>query len=722
MMPAAGAWDRARGTLGGPTLALLVLLVLLRLVLLVAFPLGYSEGRYAEIARKMVEFDDWVTPWYAVGVPFWGKPPLATWLSAAGIELLGVNPLAVRLPHFLIAVVIIGLTVDWARRSGVRQALYVVPLLAGSLLFLVASGAVLTDMALCLGATLAIRGFWLAVNGPEAGRRSEARLFFLGLAFMLLAKGPVGWVLVLAPIAAWTLWTRSAARVWRALPWPRGLLIAACLAAPWYALAETRTPGFLQYFLVGEHWHRFTVPGWKGDLYGSAHAYPRGSIWLFAVVALVPWSIVFPAVAWLTRSSTRLQRGAVAQAPAIALYCLMCALAPCIVFTLAGNILWTYVLPGLPPLALWAATWLERREAVVARRSLFIGTACAGAILGVALAMTAIGGLADRSSAAAVVGLYRSQLHPEIPLIFWGTAPPSAAFYTAGQALTARNAIELADIRPGNAVFVAVPKADHDAAVNIETLQLQPIGDGGEFRLLLRPSATGTAPVLAKSLPPPATESKPMRLAAALVDRILHIDVHLAGFVAQHGWWVYALIFAIVFVETGLVVMPFLPGDSLLFVVGALCATGAMSLPLAIALLILAAVSGDQLNFTVGHAAGRRAFAWEQSLLFNKRAFDRTHAFYEKYGAITIVLARFLPFVRTFAPFVAGIASMNRSRFTRFNILGAVLWITALVSAGFLLGNLPLIQRNMSVVIWAFVLIPGAMAIGSALRVRMQGP
>jgi len=207
----------------------------------------------------------------------------------------------------------------------------------------------------------------------------------------------------------------------------------------------------------------------------------------------------------------------------------------------------------------------------------------------------------------------------------------------------------------------------------------------------------------------------------AIFDWMLHVDVNLAAFVAQHGRWVYALIFAIVFIETGLVVMPFLPGDSLLFIVGTLCAAGAMSLPLAIVLLLAAAILGDQVNFAVGHVAGRRAFAWRRSLLFNKRAFDRTHAFYDKYGGITIIMARFLPFVRTFAPFVAGIARMDRARFTRYNVLGAALWVVGLVMAGNLLGSLPLVQRNMSVVIWALVLVPGAIAVVSAIRVRGQG-
>ena len=162
-----------------------------------------------------------------------------------------------------------------------------------------------------------------------------------------------------------------------------------------------------------------------------------------------------------------------------------------------------------------------------------------------------------------------------------------------------------------------------------------------------------------------------------LVDFILHVDQHLAAFVAQHGAWVYALLFLIVFVETGVVVMPFLPGDSLLFVVGTMCGTGLMSLPLAMALLFIAAVLGDQMNFTIGRYFGPKVFQWEDSRFFNKRAFDQAHAFYERYGGMTIILARFMPFIRTFAPFVAGVAAMSRTRFTLFNVVGAVLWVGA---------------------------------------------
>jgi membrane-associated protein len=203
---------------------------------------------------------------------------------------------------------------------------------------------------------------------------------------------------------------------------------------------------------------------------------------------------------------------------------------------------------------------------------------------------------------------------------------------------------------------------------------------------------------------------------ALLVDFILHVDVHLANFVAAYGPWVYALLFAIVFVETGLVVMPFLPGDSLLFVVGALCGAGLMSLPLAMGLLLVAAILGDQVNYSIGRYFGPKVFQWEKSRWFNKNAFDQAHAFYERYGGITIILARFLPFVRTFAPFVAGVAAMTRSKFTLYNVVGAVLWVCGITTAGYLFGNLPWVQENLDKIIWAMILVPGLIAIYGAWR------
>ncbi len=209
-----------------------------------------------------------------------------------------------------------------------------------------------------------------------------------------------------------------------------------------------------------------------------------------------------------------------------------------------------------------------------------------------------------------------------------------------------------------------------------------------------------------------------MELIAFLVDFILRVDVHLTNFVLTYGTWVYALLFAIIFIETGVVVMPFLPGDSLLFVVGALCGVGLMSLPLSIGLLIVAAIMGNQCNYAIGRHFGPKVFQWENSRWFNRRAFDQAHAFYEKYGGVTLIAARFLPFLRTFAPFVAGVALMTRSKFTFYDVTGAVLWIGSVTMAGYLFGNIPWVQTNLSKIIWAMILIPGVLALFGALRAR----
>ena len=209
-----------------------------------------------------------------------------------------------------------------------------------------------------------------------------------------------------------------------------------------------------------------------------------------------------------------------------------------------------------------------------------------------------------------------------------------------------------------------------------------------------------------------------MEFISFLIDFILHVDKHLEAFVIAYGTWVYALLFLIVFVETGLVVMPFLPGDSLLFIVGALCGAGLMSFGLAVPILLAAAILGDQCNFSIGRFFGPKVFQWESSRFFNRRAFDQAHAFYERFGGVTIIAARFLPFIRTFAPFVAGVADMTRTKFTLFNIAGALLWVVGLCTIGFFFGNLPIVKDNLEKVIWALILVPGLIALFGAWRAR----
>jgi membrane-associated protein len=173
-------------------------------------------------------------------------------------------------------------------------------------------------------------------------------------------------------------------------------------------------------------------------------------------------------------------------------------------------------------------------------------------------------------------------------------------------------------------------------------------------------------------------------------------------------------------VETGVVVMPFLPGDSLLFVVGAMCGVGLMSYPLSVGLLFGAAVLGNQSNYTLGRYFGPKVFQWEDSKLFNKQAFDQAHAFYERYGGITIVAARFMPFLRTFAPFVAGVAQMTRSRFTLFDVIGGGLWVGGIITVGYFFGNIAFVKAHLDKIIWAMILVPGLVILLGAWRARRR--
>ena len=209
-----------------------------------------------------------------------------------------------------------------------------------------------------------------------------------------------------------------------------------------------------------------------------------------------------------------------------------------------------------------------------------------------------------------------------------------------------------------------------------------------------------------------------MELISFILDFILHVDKYLEAFVQSYGLWVYALLFAIIFVETGVVIMPFLPGDSLLFVVGAMCGVGLMNYPLTVGLLLAAAILGNQSNYTVGRYFGPRVFQWEDSRLFNKAAFERAHLFYERYGGITLVAARFMPFLRTFAPFVAGVAQMNRAKFTFYDVTGGALWVGGIVTIGYFFGNIPFVKAHLDKIIWALIFVPGLLILLGAWRAR----
>ncbi len=205
---------------------------------------------------------------------------------------------------------------------------------------------------------------------------------------------------------------------------------------------------------------------------------------------------------------------------------------------------------------------------------------------------------------------------------------------------------------------------------------------------------------------------------STLIDFILHIDQHLVEISAQYGVWIYAVLFLIIFCETGLVVTPFLPGDSLLFAAGGIAAVGSMNIHVMVALLLAAAILGDATNFMIGKFFGRKLFANPDSKIFRQSYLEKTHAFYEKHGGKTIIIARFVPIVRTFAPFVAGMGSMHYGTFIRYNIIGAVLWVLSFSYAGYFFANIPVVKNNLALVMVAIIVISILPGVVEVIRAR----
>ncbi|MDA0116863.1 ArnT family glycosyltransferase [Vibrio sp. T11.5] len=404
--------------------ALLGVALLIRLLSLGAYPLmDTTEARYGEMARLMIETNNWITPQFDYGVPFWGKPPLFTWLSAGGIELFGINEFAVRAPHWLAGVMVIALMAYFANRQGLSGLITAV-VLATCGIFSVAAGAVMTDMALTLGLSLAMIGFYFCWQGA----RVWGYVGFVGLAIGLLAKGPLVLVLMGLAVVPWLLLQHGArgalAVLWQRFPLLGGTVVMLALALPWYVAAEAATPGFLDYFIVGEHFHRFLVSGWQGDLYGTAHDEPRGTIWLFWLYSAAPWSLVLPVALFLKRKALgrdiELKQGIIS-------FLVFWMLSPLLLFTFSGNILPAYVLPGVPAIGMLMAIVLsDAREDT----KWFKVTAGILPCLLIAAVIYIQLGVGERKSDKVI---FRNA-DPQITTYYVGNRPFSGQFYSQGKA------------------------------------------------------------------------------------------------------------------------------------------------------------------------------------------------------------------------------------------------------------------------------------------------
>lgn len=426
---------------------------------------GTSEPRYAEIARMMAEGGDWITPWFEPGVPFWGKPPFSFWGQALSIRLFGLDEWAVRLPSWLSSLAMLSVIHAMARKyAGPKAAIWAVIFYASCTLPYIAGVAVLTDPFLALGTTLCMAGFVLSQWYWRA-------LGFVGLAIGLLAKGPLAGVLVAGSIATgWLIcrrmqWPRISVRSWI---WGVALVIA--LVLPWYVLAELKTPGFLNYFLLGEHLLRYLDSGWQGDLYGTAHVEPFGSIWAFWLVATFPWGILaLAALMFAAGSRGGRQSLRAALADPLTAYLLGWSVFTLLLFTFAGNLLWTYVLPAIPAFSILMgralSAWQERQLKSLSGPHRYVVTTLASLVPVVMLvaSLTALLQPSLINTEKELVRYVQDESGANTRFWYIDTRPFSARYYSRGVAeLVPIEQVRVRLRHMKGDVYMAVPKRQLD--------------------------------------------------------------------------------------------------------------------------------------------------------------------------------------------------------------------------------------------------------------------
>ena len=419
-----------------------ILIVLIRLALNAVIPLmDQTEARYGEIARIMAETDDWVTPQIDYGFPFWAKPPLSTWLSAASIKLFGVNEFAVRFPSFVISLLILLLLKPFAREKGMSIwlaafVLFTIPE------FLLHMGVVSTDMSLVICMTLMMIAFW---NANHKKAVYWQYLFFAGIGLGLLAKGPIVLILTVPPVFVWLLWFNQWRPLWKNFHWLSGVVIIAAIALPWYYLAERRTPGFLDYFFVGEHFKRFLDSSWKGDKYGFPKQQPLGIIWIFLFGLAFPWIYTVTGKLWKNRH-------ALTKNSWVAFLLLWLVWTP-MFFTVSKSLIHTYIMPVMPPLALLTVYYWEE----IKRKKLLICIALVVPALSFVLAVLAVvPGVYENNSNTDKYILQHSD--KSLPLYFLGDKSYSSRFYSNGKVKSIDKTTLQQKLNSGEEMEVIIPK------------------------------------------------------------------------------------------------------------------------------------------------------------------------------------------------------------------------------------------------------------------------
>ncbi|NOY72955.1 MAG: glycosyltransferase family 39 protein [Gammaproteobacteria bacterium] len=469
----------------------LVIIIFSRWITMMMVPmLDTTEARYSEVARIMAETSDWITPWFDYGIPFWGKPPLSFWTEALSFRFFGVTEFAARLPSWLVNLGMLGLIYHVTRIiTGHRQALIATLVFSTMALSYIMSGAVLTDPFLALGTTLSLVSLILALRKPGSLWRWW---FFIGLSIGLLAKGPLALILIGGPIGLWMIWQRQ----WRNLshlPWGRGLLLTALLSLPWYIAAELKTPGFINYFIVGEHFLRFIDSGWKGDLYGSAHQQAYGTIWIYWLQASFPWGpIAIIMLIWRgisTRTFNFVFKPKLSDEQRLLL---LSALFPSLFFTFSGNILWTYQLPALVPLAILIA--MQITHSIPTRKFSLIALTALVPFFVLLIGFYAQFYPEKLKTEKTLVMYYNEHKNNDTqPLIYIGKSPFSARFYSKGR-IKVMELTEIKSLIKNNAesiFFVAIANEKADKIISSLAGQVQVEWVNRRFTLL---QINGTIP------------------------------------------------------------------------------------------------------------------------------------------------------------------------------------------------------------------------------------
>lgn len=388
-----------------------------------------TEARYSEMGRKMVETGDWLVPQHDYGVPFLAKPPLAMWLAAVGIELFGPNQFAPRIPILAWTLAFCAFFYLWSRRElGKYRALAGTVIMMSAFVFYMSAAAVMTDMVLTTCVAAALMCFWSRQHGGSAAW--EVGLY-VALGLGMLAKGPLAVVLALAPILGWCLWTGRTREVYRRFAWWRGALLALAICVPWYLAAEIRNPGFLKYFILGEYIDRFLIPDWSGDLYGRAHEVPRGTIWAFYLIGMLPWSVLLAPA--LLGGRSRLRRRWNENRDFLR-FAVLWAGAPLALFTVTANIIFPYALPAVPGTVALLAVVGARGEGDTSDHTA-LRTSWLAALL---MVFGTVWLLSDRPLIYAhtqkdvIAAIHRR--HPEAgyPIVYWHARYFSADYYSRG--------------------------------------------------------------------------------------------------------------------------------------------------------------------------------------------------------------------------------------------------------------------------------------------------